>query len=283
MSETSITASKLRVRFGRHTALNGVDFSAQAGQLTAIVGPNGSGKTTLLRALTGDVAHSGKVWINGRETASLRPVELARLRAVLPQSGSVAFPFTVLELVRLGLTAGLATACPQAQATLPQAALARVGLAGFESRLVQDLSGGERQRVHLARVLVQIWEPVLEGAPRWLFLDEPVSALDIGHQLIVMQLAHDYAQAGGGVVAVMHDLNLTAMFADHVTLLGAGQVRASGAPQEVLTDRDLSACYGCALRTNTPPPFGGTWILPQATGQSPSQSAGLSLGQGSLS
>lgn len=259
-------ATGITVRFGAHVALDNVAFTARAGELTAVVGPNGSGKTTLLNALTGTLRHRGKVAINGRDTARAHPVDLALLRAVLPQSGTIAFPFTVLELVRLGLTAGLASARRADHDSLPMRAIERVGLCGHEGRLVQQLSGGERQRAQLARVLVQIWEPVLDGAPRWLFLDEPVSALDIAHQLQVMQMARDYARAGGGVIAVMHDLNLTAMFADRVALMMRGRVKAMGRPVEVLNDRDLSACYGCRLRTNTTPPLEGPWILPQASG-----------------
>ncbi|WP_330848810.1 ATP-binding cassette domain-containing protein [Mangrovicoccus ximenensis] len=122
-------------------------------------------------------------------------------------------------------------------------------------------------------MLVQIWEPLLADEPRWLFLDEPVSALDIGHQLVVMDIARDYARAGGGVVAVLHDLNLTAMHADRVTLLDRGRVAAAGTPGEVLTDAALSSAYGCRLRINTPPPRGGPWILPQAAAHRPEEAA----------
>jgi len=259
-----LSAENITVDFGARRVLDRVDFAARAGEVTAIVGPNGSGKTTLLKAITGELKSGGTVWFDGRDIRDMKAAELATRRAVLPQSGNVAFPFTVLELVRLGLTNGCATADPAQLADLPRQALARVGLAGFEARFVQELSGGERQRVQLARVLLQIWEPVLDGAARWLFLDEPVSALDIGHQLVVMQIARDFARAGGGVVAVMHDLNLTSMFADQVSLLDRGAVKSVGSPREVFTDEHLSACYGCALRTNTPPPQGGPWLLPQA-------------------
>lgn len=259
-----LNASDITVTFGSHQTLKNVDFSAQAGQLTAIVGPNGCGKTTLLRVITGELMASGRVQINGSDLASLSPIEAAQMRAVLPQSGTIAFPFTVLEVVRLGLTAGLATGHMDHMDQLPLQALQKVGLAGFEGRMVQELSGGERQRVQLARVLVQIWTPVLNGQPRWLFLDEPVSALDIGHQILIMQLAKDYASAGGGVIAVMHDLNLTAMFADRVTLMTKGEVRAYGTPGEVFTDENLSACYGCPIRVNTAPMNGAPWLLPQA-------------------
>jgi len=264
-----LVASEITVQFGSRKVLDRVNFSARAGEVTAIVGPNGSGKTTLLRAMTGEQDFTGDVSLDGVPLHHLSALDLAQRRAVLPQSGNIAFPFTVLELVRLGLTAGLSTGRADGLDLLPQAALARVGLEGFEGRMVQELSGGERQRVQLARVLVQIWEPVLDGHPRWLILDEPVSALDIGHQLTVMEIARDYAQRGGGVIAVMHDLNLTAMFADRVALLSEGQLRAEGTPEEVLTDAALSASYGCTVRTNTAPPTGGPWILPQASAARP--------------
>ncbi|MHC0053615.1 heme ABC transporter ATP-binding protein [Actibacterium sp. D379-3] len=255
-----VIAQDIQVRLGRVPVLHGVGFSAAPGQVTAIVGPNGSGKTTLLRALTGEVPYGGTVTLNGRVVAQMAPWELAAIRAVLPQAAALAFPFTVLEVVRLGLTAGVSAQ----RAALPHEALARVGLAGFDGRMYQELSGGEKQRVQLARVLTQIWEPVAHGAPRWLFLDEPVSSLDIGHQLGVMQLVRDYAEAGGGVIAVMHDLNLTAMFADRVALVCGGRIRAQGPVDEVLTDAHLSAAYGCALRINTAPPGGATYVLPHS-------------------
>ena len=262
--DLAISVKGLTKIFGARKVVDAFDMDVKKGAIYGFLGPNGSGKTTLLKAMTGEVSAEGETYLADRPISKMRPVELATRRAVLPQSGNIAFPFTVLELVRLGLTAGLSSVQNHQIEQLPLRALERVGLAGFEGRLVQELSGGERQRAQLARVLVQIWDPVLEGVPRWLFLDEPVSALDIGHQLVVMQIARDFAEAGGGVIVVMHDLNLTSMFADHVTLLDRGRVRHTGTPQEVLTDAHLSACYGCALRTNTPPPLGGPWLLPQA-------------------
>lgn len=250
-----LSATALRVRLGRELILRDLDFTAHAGQLTAIVGPNGSGKTTLLRTLTGELPHEGAVHFGPRPAQGMKPQELAALRGVLPQATPLAFPFTVYEVVRLGLESGIATA------PTVDVALAAVGLSGFAERYYQELSGGEQQRAQLARVLAQVWEPVVQGRARWLFLDEPVASLDIGHQLAVMDLARDYARRGGGVVAVMHDLNLTAMFADRVLLLYNGGVLGHGRVDEVLTDAQLSAAYGCALRVNTVPES-GTFVLP---------------------
>lgn len=256
----ALQATGLSVTLGRRQVLHSVDFTAQAGKVTTIVGPNGSGKTTLLRAMTGEIPHNGIVTLNNHDVASLPPWELAAIRAVQPQSSTIAFPFTVLEIVRLGLTSGLSAA----DSTIPLEALEAVGLVHFADRMYQDLSGGEQQRVQLARVITQVWKPMVNNTPRWLILDEPVASLDIGHQFTVMDLARNYAARGGGVVAVMHDLNLTAMFADHVVLMDVGQVAATGSPSKVLTDETLAQTYGCSVPVNTTPPAQIPFLLPQA-------------------
>lgn len=253
-----LTVENIHASLAGVSVLNGVSLKAEPGKVTIIVGPNGSGKTTLLRAMTQDLPYSGTVQMDGADIACLPGWQLASRRAVLPQASRIAFPFTVLEIVRLGMMSG-AKAAPDTRAS---EALVRVGLAGFEGRYYQELSGGEQQRTQLARVLTQVWEPVGPDGSRWLFLDEPVSSLDIGHQLEVMELMSDYARKGGSVIAVMHDLNLTAMYADHVILLANGMCLASGSPDAVLTDAMLSEAYGCALRVNAVPPATATYLLP---------------------
>lgn len=249
-----IEAQDLSVRYGHHRILRDIGFDAKAGEVTVIVGPNGSGKTTLLKALCGDLPYTGSIRLNGRDIAGLKPREMAAHRGVLAQETTLSFPFTVAEVVRIGISAiGEPVNGRAFRDRRVSEALAAVDLQGFAGRFYQELSGGERQRVQLARVLCQIWEPVNEDGPRWLFLDEPVSSLDIRHQIGVMELAIDYARRGGGVIAVMHDLNLTAMFADHVTLLSRGDVVASGAPEMVMTDTALSETFGCQLRVGVKP------------------------------
>ncbi|MDQ7263089.1 heme ABC transporter ATP-binding protein [Paracoccus sp. PS-1] len=254
----SLIAADIHVSLGRKPILHGVSITARAGEITAIVGPNGSGKTTLLRSLTGELPCRGRITLNGQDMARMTPEELARRRGVLPQAAALSFPFTVAEVVRIGIEAR----GEHADALVPRA-LAAVDLAGFSGRLYQELSGGEQQRVQLARVLAQVWQPLEADGPRWLMLDEPVSSLDIAHQLTVMRLAAGYAQAGGGVVAVMHDLNLTALFAQNLVLMKGGRVLCQGRPEEVLTDEALSHAYGCSLRVNAVPEA-GVWVLPHA-------------------
>ena len=259
-----IEARDISVAIAGKTILHDINFVAHAGEVTAIVGPNGSGKTTFLKTLSGDLKTNGAVTINGWDLNKLKPWQAAGLRAVLPQSTSLSFPFTVREIVRLGIVGGRSGASSENLDALPDLALARVDLEGFAGRFYQELSGGEQQRVQLARVLCQVWSPVLDGQPRWLFLDEPVSSLDIKHQLVIMNIAREFASGGGGVVTIMHDLNLTSMFADSVTVINKGRVAASGSPAKVFTDEIIQSVFECQLQVGVLPAANIPFVLPQS-------------------
>jgi iron complex transport system ATP-binding protein len=259
-----IEAHGASISIGAKRIVANVDFIAPPGELVAIVGPNGSGKTTFLKALAGDLAYAGSITMNGSEVASLKPWQAAMMRAVLPQATVLSFPYTVREIVRLGVTAGRSGTLPGEDGRLPDRALARVDLDGFAGRFYQELSGGEQQRVHLARVLCQVWAPVLDGRPRYLFLDEPVSNLDIKHQLLIMNVARDFAKRGGGVVAILHDLNLTAMFADRVHVMHRGRLAAAGTPRDVLSDEMIATVFECRLKVGALPANGMPFVLPQS-------------------
>jgi iron complex transport system ATP-binding protein len=259
-----INAQNITVDIGGRRILDGVSLIAKPGHLTAVIGPNGSGKTTLMKALCRDHAYSGRITLNGRDLKDLQPVEAASLRAVLPQSSALPFPFTVREVVALGLSAGLSGVSSATRQRLPEEALARVDLGGFAGRFYGELSGGEQQRVQLARVLCQVWVPVLDGVPRYLFLDEPVSSLDIRHQLMVMDVARRFADAGGGVIAILHDLNLAAMYADSIVAMRQGRVAGFGPPVVVMTDALLAEVFDCPMQVSRVPAPGTPFVLPQS-------------------
>lgn len=257
-----ILAENLTLGHGPRILMQDLAFQARPGAITVIAGPNGAGKTTLLRALTGEARPAqGRVTLNGQDIARQKPARLAMQRAVLPQTPQMSFAFRAGQVVAMGQEAGQAAG---RQGIVAQA-LARVGLPDFGARVLNTMSGGEQLRVHLARALAQVWEPVGPDGPCWLLLDEPVASLDIGHQLQVMNLARAFADAGGGVVAVLHDLNLTAMYAAQVCLLGKSGLIAAGPPDEVLTDSHLQAAYDCAIRVNVLP-ANGPFLLPQVAG-----------------
>lgn len=259
-----IEARDVTVAIGRKTIIESVDFVARPGQVLAVIGPNGSGKSTLLKAISGELTYSGHIAINGSDVSRTKPWQAAALRAVLPQATVLSFPFTVREVVRLGLLGGRSGVLQSEEQRLPERALAKVDLEGFAGRFYQELSGGEQQRVQLARVLCQVWAPVVAGTPRYLLLDEPVSNLDIKHQLVIMNIAREFAQSGGGVIAILHDLNLTAMYADHVMLLHRGRIAADGTPEEVLRDGTISAVFDCPLRVGALPAANVPFVLPQS-------------------
>lgn len=249
------------VNLGRRRILQETSLTVRAGEVLAICGANGAGKSTLLKAILGELPATGAVRLNGLDVFRARPATLASLRAVLPQEGEVAFGFTLGEVIDMGREAGDFATRPD----VSDLALAAVGLQGRDADDIRTLSGGERQRCHLARALVQVWEPVGPRGPRWLMLDEPVASLDLGHQLQVMRLARSYADAGGGVVAIMHDLNLSAMFCDRMAFLVDGRLVAIGTPSEVMQQDVLEAAYGCQIALNRAP-TAGPWLLPQVCG-----------------
>jgi iron complex transport system ATP-binding protein len=260
-----LVVERVGVSAGKTRIVQDLSFHAKAGEVLAIIGPSGSGKTTLMKAMTGELPYSGGITLAGLEVGGLSPEVLAAMRGVLPQTSQISFPLNVAEVVGLGLTSSRRERAFRARRIAE--ALAKVGLSGFEGRSYQELSGGEQQRVQLARVLCQVWDPLpQEGLPHWLFLDEPVSSLDIKHQVQIMQLAADYAKRGGGVVAVMHDLNLTAAFADQVLVMQGGRRLAFGARDEVMQAELLSKAYDFPLEILTRPGGGRPVIVPMDNG-----------------
>ena len=259
-----IEVENLSVALAGRSILKSISFTARPGQVTAVIGPNGSGKSTLMKALCRDHAFAGQVRINGQDITKLSVATAASVRAVLPQSSTLPSPFTVREVVALGLTAGRSGVPVAGLQRLPDEALARVALSGFGGRFYGELSGGEQQRVQLARVICQVWLPVLDGAPRYLFLDEPVSSLDIKHQLLIMDVARRFVASGGGVIAILHDLNLAAMYADQVLAIRQGQVAGLGTPAQVLTDRLIEQVFDCTMRVGAVPAAHIPFVLPQS-------------------
>ncbi|MCP2339505.1 ABC transporter ATP-binding protein [Actinomadura rupiterrae] len=227
----------LDVELGGRRVLRSVSMEVEGGSWTAVIGPNGAGKSTLLRAVLGLRDGQGMIAVSGRDVRSMRPRQRARLVAYAPQSPRLPAGMTVFDYALLGRSPyiphfGRETAHDR---SVTAEVLERLDLADLAARTLDQLSGGERQRVVLARALAQ-QTPVL-------LLDEPTTALDIGHQQQVMELVDRLRLADGlTVVSTIHDLTLAAQYADRLELLSDGRVAASGPPADVLT-RDTIAAH----------------------------------------
>ncbi len=249
-----------------HALLSDIDLGVRPGSITVLIGPNGAGKSTLLRILSGELKPtSGHVLLDGQPLASISAAGLSQRRAVVPQASVLAFPFTALEVVMLGVTVpGFETDTSQARKVATHT-LEAVGMLELADRLYLHLSGGERQRVHLARALSQLARGSAAARETCYFLlDEPTSSLDLAHQSMVLATLHTQAQRGTAVVAVFHDLNLAAAVADELVLLKGGRIMVCGTPIEVLKDDLLSKAYGCQVSTNRTPAGERPFVLPPA-------------------
>jgi iron complex transport system ATP-binding protein len=277
----SLIAEGLAYETAGRRLLDGVSLELRPGELLAVLGPNGAGKTTLLKLLSGELEPSaGSVRLNGRPLRAWSRLQVAQQRAVLPQQGGLSFPFTAEEVVRMGCAPHRVRGA-MSEAEVVRDAMRVADVLHLAERRYPALSGGERQRVQLARVLAQIWEPGDEEA-RFLLLDEPTSALDLAHQHQVLGLARQLADAQAiGVLAILHDLNLAACYAERILLLSEGRVAACGPAAEILDARTLEAVFKLPLRV-TPHPFvaGAKLVLSGPMSSNARRSAGDPLAAG---
>lgn len=257
-----LSAHGISVQRGGRTVLDDASVSIDTGSLVAVVGPNGAGKSTLVAALTGLLPLAGgEIAFDGDCLARFPRRTFAKRVSVMQQRFHATFPFKAWEIVAMGRTPyeGLE---PAADAALHvEAAMEATGTSLFAERTCHTLSGGELQRVYLARALAQLM-PLPAKEARYLLLDEPTASLDLRHQAASLAFARDVAHQGVGVLAVLHDLNLASLFADHVILLEAGRVVAHGTPAEVLTRDVLAPVYGQALSVFADPDSGRPVVLP---------------------
>ncbi|WP_444882821.1 ABC transporter ATP-binding protein [Microbulbifer sp. PSTR4-B] len=241
-SEKTIEATcvALELQRGRKSVLHGVNCVFKPFELTAVVGPNGAGKSSLLQCLSGVLSpDAGHVELNGLDAGQLPASQRARLGAFLPQSETPAWSLSAADMVALGLLPW--GRLPDREQRIQQALLL-VDAQEFAQRPVTQLSGGELRRVQLARLLV--------GRAPLLIADEPTAALDIRHQLQLMQNFRSLADSGKTVVLALHDLSLAARFCDRILLMLDGELLAQGTPQQVLTPTLIGEAYGvsCEFR-----------------------------------
>jgi ABC-type cobalamin/Fe3+-siderophores transport system ATPase subunit len=234
-----LSGAGLSLALGGNEILRGVDAEIGAGEVVGLIGPNGAGKTTLVKLLSGLLKpDAGEVCWQTTPLGSIDDRERGRQIAYLAQGAPAYWPLQVEKIVQLGRIPHQAwwQSLGAEDAAAVEEAMLQAEVAHLRQRLVTTLSGGERTRVLLARIFAT--------RPQLILADEPVASLDPYHQLHVMELLRQHANAGGAVLVVLHDLNLAARFCDRLLLLDEGRVRDCGAPAEVLGGDAVSSAYG---------------------------------------
>lgn len=252
-----LTAENLTVKRGQQVVLQGVSLALQPGEVLGVLGPNGAGKSTLLGALNGELPLAGgSVSLDGRALEQWQGTARARRLAVLPQSSSLNFAFSVESVVGFGRLPH--DSGRQRDLQIIAEAMAAADASHLAGRSYLSLSGGERQRVHLARVLAQLWPG---GAEQVLLLDEPTSALDPLHQHTTLHAVREFAGRGAAVLVILHDLNLAARYCDRLLLLHDGLPHLFGTPDEVLRAEPLRQVFGLDVLVQRHPERGHPLIV----------------------
>lgn len=230
---TLLSIRGLTVRRGGNAAVNDVTLDVAAGECVGLIGPNGAGKTTLLRGALGLLPHEGHASL-----AALPTAERARQVAWMPQTRQIAWPVTVETLIALGRIPHLPRRTrpgPTDQAAI-DAAIARMGLEDYRSRIATQLSGGEQARVLIARALAQD-TPIL-------LADEPIAGLDPANQIATMQVFSALAAEGRAIIVALHDLGLAARHCSRILMMHGGRLVADGPPDAVLTPANMANVFG---------------------------------------
>jgi iron complex transport system ATP-binding protein len=228
---------------GNAKILRGISAQFEPGVLSVIVGPNGSGKSTLLRVMSGEyIPSAGNILYDKKPLGEIGHRDRAQIRAVLSQRTELTFPLTVTEIVMMGRYPHFLVKPSNKDYEICEGALERMGVLELGARNYLTLSGGEQQIVQFARILAQIWGN-RQGETKYLLLDEPTTFLDLKHQHQFLHIALELASEGTVVVAVIHDINLAAQYADFILAIESGKVLASGTPHQVIRPEIIDALY----------------------------------------
>lgn len=259
-----IKVQNIIVNKGKKQILNGVSLEIKPGTISVVIGKNGAGKSTLLETITGtNTIHSGTILWNNIPFQSLNSKKLSHRRAVLSQLVKTNFAISVADLVEMGTYAS-DEAIPKVKIqTLIQHALEEVEMLDFGDRDFNTLSGGEQKRVLLAKCIVQLNCSNWANVNKYLFLDEPTANLDIQQQYKLIKLVKKLVlRRNVGVLAILHDINLAAQFADEIIILKAGKILEKGSPWEVIRPETLTTAFDIHAIIQKHPVFNCPHITP---------------------
>ena len=239
-----LRAEHLSFRIGQQTLIDDVSLTLMPGEFTMVLGPNGAGKSTLLKLLTGtETPRQGQVWYGDQPLRSIPLPTLARQKAVLSQLLSLPFDLSVTEVVMMGRYPYFDLNPTRQDQQITDDCLESVGMTAFKTRAFASLSGGEKQKVHLARVLAQLHRQPSDTAVKYLFLDEPISALDIHYQHQILSLVRNLTSQNMVVFVIVHDINLALQYAQNVILMDQGHIVGIGHPDDVLTAAAIETVF----------------------------------------
>ncbi|WP_238418672.1 ABC transporter ATP-binding protein [Gordonia sp. 'Campus'] len=261
--ETSTDTARLRgvgltVGYDERIVIDGLDVDIPDGQVTTIIGSNGCGKSTLLRCLARLLPpKAGSVYLDGEDISSIRPKQVARTLAILPQNPIAPEGLTVADLVARGRhphQRWFQQASAADEAAVAQA-MEMTDTLDLADRTLDALSGGQRQRVWIALTLAQDTDLIL--------LDEPTTYLDLAHSIDVLDLVRRLREDHGKtIVMVLHDLNLAARYSDSLFVMRKGAIVTTGSPSDVIDADILDEAFGLRAHVMTDPISGGPLIVP---------------------
>jgi iron complex transport system ATP-binding protein len=233
-----LSARELSIGYRNHLVGTDINLTLAPGEVLVLLGPNGAGKTTLFRTLLGlQRALGGQVALGEKPIDRMRPAEIARQMAYVPQAHATEFSYTALDVVLMGRTARLKPfASPgAADEKIAREKLVALGIGELEDHDYTRISGGQRQLTLIARALAQE-TPIL-------VMDEPTASLDFGNQAMVLGRIRELASENYGIVLSTHDPDHALLVATRVAIIADGGLRAVGPPQDVVTAEMLSAIY----------------------------------------
>ncbi len=239
-----LKAEHLSFRIGPKTLIDDVSLTLAPGEFTMVLGPNGAGKSTLLKLLTGtETPQQGQVWYGDQPLNAIPLATLAKQKAVLSQLLSLPFDLSVTDVVMMGRYPYFNLTPTHQDKQIVDDCLEAVGMMAFKTRAFASLSGGEKQKVHLARVLTQLYRQANDQSTKYLFLDEPISALDIHYQHQILGLVRGLASQNMIVFVIVHDINLALQYAQTVILMHESRIYGMGRPEDVLTETAIETVF----------------------------------------
>jgi len=238
--------------------LNNININFEKGKFYTILGPNGSGKTTLLRLISKSLnVNKEEIFIEGKDLFTIKSKLLSKKMAMVPQSTEIEFDFSVEDIVLMGRTPHIPRFCSESEEdfSIAKAAMEMTNTLKLKDKKINQLSGGERQRVIVARAICQDTEIIL--------LDEPISHLDIHHQIEIMnEIKQLNENKNITIIAVLHDLNIAAAYSDSMILMNKGHVHSFGTPEKILNEKAIEEVYGLQVYITKNPKTNKTFVMP---------------------